>query len=134
MKLKNLLNKTLQFSKVILMPENEYEHLPYKGDANSYAAKRTPSGKIIQLRYYNSNGDAYVDYDFTDHNDPIHHIFKRHKGAHKHYLYRDESCEENDMKRTRGKEMKDWEYRKFVKNYKKLNPKIINVKYIEKEN
>lgn len=41
--------------------------------------------KIIRERYYDKNGDVYLDIDYTDHNNP-----KNHPVPHQHHWIKDE--------------------------------------------
>ncbi len=41
--------------------------VPMTAKSNSVKAKLDNSGKLIQERYYDSHGKAYLDIDYTDH-------------------------------------------------------------------
>ncbi len=65
-----------------LMKNNIYPHsLPIKHKPNSTIEQRDESGKITRIRYYDKNGNAYKDVDYTDHGRP-----DRHKVPHTHII------------------------------------------------
>lgn len=43
--------------------------LPMTGTANSVTQKEK-DGKVVTERYYDENGNAYLDIDYTDHGNP----------------------------------------------------------------
>lgn len=54
--------------------------LPVKYKPNSVLEKVHPkTGKVIQRRYYDENGDPKIDIDLTDHNMPKQHPWPQHK-------------------------------------------------------
>ena len=53
--------------------------LPKIGTPNSVLQKYDDSGKLVKERYYDSNGYALKDIDYTDHGNP-----KVHKVPHEH--------------------------------------------------
>lgn len=53
--------------------------LPRKGTPNSVLQKYDSSGNLVRERYYDSNGLALKDIDYTDHGNP-----KAHKVPHEH--------------------------------------------------
>ena len=57
--------------------------IPSTGKPNS-VAKKVIDGYVVSERYYNSNGDAYLDIDYTCHGNPkthpeVPHIHRWHK-------------------------------------------------------
>ena len=48
---------------------HQHETPPTKGVPNS-ATRIYKDGKIIRERYYDENGDVYLDIDYTDHGNP----------------------------------------------------------------
>ena len=69
---------------------------PLKGIPNSQIEQRDDDGKLIRIRHYDENGNAYKDVDYTDHGRPDTHkvphtliieigeIIDRKKGARQH--------------------------------------------------
>lgn len=43
--------------------------LPMQGEPNSVTQK-VKDGKVVSERYYDENGNAYLDIDYTDHGNP----------------------------------------------------------------
>lgn len=56
-----------------------YPRLPEKGKPYEIAEKKNKSGKIIQRRYYDGKGNAFIDIDLTDHG-----FSDKHPSPHKH--------------------------------------------------
>ena len=48
---------------------NDQHNLPMRGDNNSVTQSYT-DGKLTQERYYDSDGNAYLDIDYSDHGNP----------------------------------------------------------------
>lgn len=57
---------------------------PTKGVPNS-VTRIIDHGRVIRERYYDENGDVYLDIDYTDHNNP-----KNHPVPHQHRWIKDE--------------------------------------------
>lgn len=55
--------------------------LPIKGIPNSQIEQRDDDGKLIRIRHYDENGNAYKDVDYTDHGRP-----DIHKVPHTHII------------------------------------------------
>ena len=53
--------------------------LPSKSTPHDVKEKFNKSGTLIQRRYYDENGDAFIDIDLTDHGFP-----NNHTSPHKH--------------------------------------------------
>ena len=112
----NYLNKTLLISRVYLLCKNKKHNkgLSITGAPYSTKLKETNDG-YIQLRIYGSNGYAYCDYDFNDHNRPKYHNFPKYNGAHKHYFLLDEN--NKPYKHDDAEELTEEEYNLYVKPY-----------------
>lgn len=80
--LKSILNQQ-KASSGYLLKNNIYPHkLPMTGQlSNSNQVQRDENGKIIRIRYYDENGNAYKDVDYDDHGRP-----DRHKVPHTHII------------------------------------------------
>lgn len=77
--------------------------LPDKAKPNEVIEKVHPkTGKIIQRRYYDENGNPKRDVDLYDHNDPVHHPW----GEHIHDFV-------NGVRQP-GREMTQWEKIKYL--------------------
>lgn len=74
------------------------DKLGIKGEPNS-VTKNYKHGRMIQERYYDENGDVYLDIDYTDHNNPKYHPIV----PHQHSWYRDE---EGKLKRKKFEKIK----------------------------
>lgn len=72
--------------------------LGIKGEPNS-VTKNYKHGRMIQERYYDENGDVYLDIDYTDHNNPKYHPIV----PHQHNWYRNE---EGKLKRRKYEKIK----------------------------
>ncbi len=80
-KINKLSLKSLSFKEYI-MKNNIHPHsLPIKDKPNSKIEQRDDSGRVIRIRYYDENGNAYKDVDYTDHGRP-----DRHKVPHTHII------------------------------------------------
>ena len=80
-KINKLSLKSFSF-KEYLMKNNIHPHnLPIKDKPNSKIEQRDDSGRITRIRYYDENGNAYKDVDYTDHGRP-----DRHKVPHTHII------------------------------------------------
>lgn len=44
--------------------------MPMKGIPNSVTQKKDKNGQIISESYYDENGNAYLDIDYTNHGNP----------------------------------------------------------------
>lgn len=53
--------------------------IPMKAKSNSVKTKLGNGGKILQERYYDSHGKAYLDIDYTDHGNPKMHPHVPHE-------------------------------------------------------
>lgn len=102
-----------------------YTHLPDEWKPNSWVEKLNPGGKVIQRRYYGSDGKPMVDYDLNDHGQREFHNFK-YNGAHKH-IY---NWNNKRKPRQTGIELSKDEYYKYIKNFNETAEKM-KVKYIE---
>lgn len=56
-------------------------NLPIKNIPNSTIEQRDDDGKLIRIRHYDENGNAYKDVDYTDHGRP-----DTHKVPHTHII------------------------------------------------
>lgn len=72
--------------------------LGIKSEPNS-VTKNYKHGRMIQERYYDENGDVYLDIDYTDHNNPKYHPIV----PHQHNWYRNE---EGKLKRRKYEKIK----------------------------
>ena len=72
--------------------------LGIKGEPNS-VTKNYKHGRMIQERYYDENGDVYLDIDYTDHNNPKTHPIV----PYQHNWYRNELGE---ITRTQWRKIK----------------------------
>lgn len=104
-----------------------YTHLPDRWKKNTWVEKLNPNGKVIQRRYYGSDGLPVVDYDLSHHGFPEDHP-KNFGGAHKH-LYNNQARRAKD-RRQKGIEMTQEEYDKYIKNFNEYAEKM-KVRYIE---
>ena len=104
-----------------------YSHLPDHWKKNTWVEKLNPNGKVIQRRYYGSDGLPVVDYDLSHHGFPEDHP-KNFGGAHKH-LYNNQARRVKD-RRQKGIEMTQEEYDKYIKNFNEYAEKM-KVRYIE---
>lgn len=88
--------------------------LPEEGSPNSVVEKVHPkTGEVIQRRYYDENGKAFIDIDMTDHGFPDDHPWKIQDGrtAHKHTF---DWSKQGKSKRSKGSELTFYEYVKYV--------------------
>lgn len=67
--------------------------LPIRDKPNSKIEQYDDTGKLIRIRYYDENGIAYKDEDYTDHGRP-----DRHKVPHTHIII----INDNNIIRKRG--------------------------------
>ena len=104
-----------------------YTRLPDRWKKNTWVEKLNPNGKVIQRRYYGSDGLPVVDYDFSHHGFPEDHP-KNFGGAHKH-LYNNQARRVKD-RRQKGVEMTKEEYDRYIKNFNEYAEKM-KVRYIE---
>ena len=104
-----------------------YSHLPDRWKKNTWVEKLNPNGKVIQRRYYGSDGLPVVDYDLSHHGFPEDHP-KNFGGAHKH-LYNNQARRVKD-RRQKGVEMTQQEFDKYIKNFNEYAEKM-KVRYIE---
>ena len=104
-----------------------YSHLPDRWKKNTWIEKLNPNGKVIQRRYYGSDGLPVVDYDLSHHGFPEDHP-KNFGGAHKH-LYNNQARRVKD-RRQKGVEMTKEEYDRYIKNFNEYAEKM-KVRYIE---
>lgn len=74
------------------------DKLGIKSEPNS-VTKNYKHGRMIQERYYDENGDVYLDIDYTDHNNPKYHPIV----PHQHNWYRNE---EGKLKRRKYEKIK----------------------------
>lgn len=54
------------------------DKLPIASEPNS-VTKNYKNGQMVQERYYDENGDVYLDIDYTDHNNPKTHPVVPHQ-------------------------------------------------------
>lgn len=69
---------------LILKNKIHPHNLPIKDKPNSIIEQYDDDGKLIRRRYYDENGNAYQDIDYTDHGRP-----DRHKVPHTHKIIND---------------------------------------------
>ena len=56
------------------MKNNIYPHrLPINYKSNSKIEQKDEHGNVVRIRYYDENGNAYKDVDYTDHGRPDRH-------------------------------------------------------------
>ena len=76
---------------------NGQHRRPMKGEANS-VTQSYADGKLVQERYYDSNGNAYLDIDYSDHGNS-----KTHPTVpHQHHI----KCINGKPRRGRDEEVK----------------------------
>lgn len=75
-----------------------HEHVPSTGKPSS-VTRVYKNGKLIQERYYDENGDVYLDIDYTDHHLPEKHPVVPHR-------HRWEKDEEGILRRQPWEEIK----------------------------
>lgn len=80
---KNDKKSSLKNSKgIYIFKSNIYPHkIPIKHIPNSIIEQKNDDGKVVRRRYYDENGNAYKDIDYTDHGFP-----KTHKVPHVHII------------------------------------------------
>ena len=103
-----------------------YTHLPDRWKKNTWIEKINPNGRVVQRRYYGSDGRPMVDYDLTNHGQPEFHDFK-YKGAHKH-LY---NWNNKRKPRQTGIELTQEEYEKYIRGFNSDTAEKMKVRYIE---
>ena len=103
-----------------------YTHLPDRWKKNTWIEKINPNGRVVQRRYYGSDGRPMVDYDLTNHGQPEFHDFK-YKGAHKH-LY---NWNNKRKPRQTGIELTQEEYEKYIRDFNSNTAEKMKVRYIE---
>ena len=103
-----------------------YTHLPDRWKKNTWIEKINPNGRVVQRRYYGSDGRPMVDYDLTNHGQPEFHDFK-YKGAHKH-LY---NWNNKRKPRQTGIELTQEEYEKYIRDFNSDTAEKMKVRYIE---
>lgn len=81
---------------------NNKDKLKIKGEPNS-VMKNYKHGRMIQERYYDENGDVYLDIDYTDHGNPKFHPIV----PHQHNWYRDENDKPRRKEYTKIKKRKN---------------------------
>ena len=104
-----------------------YTTLPDQWHADTWIEKLNPNGRVIQRRYYGSDGLPLVDYDLSHHGFPDDHP-KNFGGCHKH-LFNHNARRPKD-RRQKGIPMTEEEYNKYIKNFKEKAERM-KVKYIE---
>ena len=57
---------------------NDNHNIPMSGEPNS-VTQSCVDGKLIQERYYDSDGNAYLDIDYSDHGNPKTHPVVPHQ-------------------------------------------------------
>ena len=78
----NVEKKIDELGKSLLLKNHIYPHnLPVKDKPNSSIEQYDDNGKLIRRRYYDENGNAYKDIDYTDHGRP-----DKHKVPHTHNI------------------------------------------------
>lgn len=80
-KINKLSFKSASFKEYIMKNNIHPHNLPIKDKPNSKIEQRDDSGRITRIRYYDENGNAYKDVDYTDHGRP-----DRHKVPHTHII------------------------------------------------
>ncbi len=80
-KINKLSLKGLSFKEYVMKNNIHPHNLPLKHIPNSKIEQYDDSGKITRIRYYDENGNAYKDVDYTDHGRP-----DRHKVPHTHII------------------------------------------------
>ena len=88
--------------------------LPEEGAPNSVVEKIDPdTGEVMQRRYYDENGKAFLDVDYGDHGYPDAHPWKMHdkRIGHKHTF---DWTKQGKSKRSKGSELTFYEYVKYV--------------------
>lgn len=80
-KINKLSLKSSSFKEYIMKNNIHPHNLPIKDKPNSKIEQRDDSGRITRIRYYDENGNAYKDVDYTDHGRP-----DRHKIPHTHII------------------------------------------------
>ena len=78
------------------------DKLGIKSEPNS-VTKNYKHGRMIQERYYDENGDVYLDIDYTDHGNPKFHPIV----PHQHNWYRDENGKPRRKEYTKIKKRKN---------------------------
>lgn len=76
--------------------------LGIKSEPNS-VTKNYKHGRMIQERYYDENGDVYLDIDYTDHGNPKFHPIV----PHQHNWYRNENGKPRRKEYTKIKKRKN---------------------------
>lgn len=77
-----LLNKLNKQKQIIYKFKITPHRLPMTGQIpNSNQSQKDEKGNVIRIRYYDENGNAYKDIDYTDHGNP-----NRHKAPHEHII------------------------------------------------
>ena len=59
--------------------KDNHKSLPAYGKPNSVTQKKYKDGNLITERYYNENGEAYLDIDYTNHGNPKTHPVVPHQ-------------------------------------------------------
>ena len=88
--------------------------LPEEGEPNTVVEKIHPdTGEVMQRRYYDENGKAFLDIDLSDHGYPDAHPWEIPDGrkAHKHTF---DWSKQGKSKRSIGSELIFYEYVKYV--------------------
>lgn len=97
------------------------EYLPDTWKPDSIVERVKENGKIIQRRFYGKDGKPVLDIDLTNHGTPQYHPFT-HGGVHKHtFDYSKRKA------RSRGQELSEEEYRKYVKEFDSKKAERITV-------
>lgn len=98
------------------------EYLPDTWKPNTVVERVKENGKVIQRRFYGKDGKPVLDIDLTNHGTPKYHPFT-YGGIHKH------TFDYNKYKaRSKGQELTEEEYNKYVKNFdrSKAERKIVH--------
>ena len=103
-----------------------YTHLPDRWKKNTWIEKINPNGRVVQRRYYGSDGRPMVDFDLSNHGQPEFHDFK-YKGAHKH-LY---NWNNKRKPRQTGIELTQEEYERYIRDFNSDTAEKMKVRYIE---
>lgn len=81
--LKSILEQQTSNNNFYSFKQNIYPHsLPMtEQEPNTTQIQKDENGNIVRIRYYDENGNAYKDVDYTDHNRP-----DVHKVPHTHII------------------------------------------------
>lgn len=98
-------------------------HLPDHWKPNSVVEKVKPNGRIVQRRFYDSQGRPQYDVDLTNHGQPEWHPFG-YGGKHIHEF----NWANKRKPRQTGRELTEEEYNRYIKNFDSKQAERIRVK------